>query len=306
MNAFASGLALSILTAGLAAQQPQPAPVVEPRPVPAPAEPASKTKDEVIAEKIARMRKMLREGKLVRSHVRVTVRLTNGNKLKGVVKDGKLIERVDGLRFVTAEAGAEGAGIRVWYYDDTSSYIFLPYDRIQRYWVGERLTDDQVKTIEAELVAREEVAAKRYAELAAERARERRAEAERKAREAEKPAPAQPAANPLDALDDAESKRLMAIFTEFPPSEGWGPEKKREIEVRRITVGAFPDERSRRFLSVFDDWMKAKALADKVGAGEGGGDPAEPQPAQPQPAEPDPKSGGTTPEPAPSGGKASS
>jgi len=239
-------------------------------------------KEQAIAEKIARMRALLREGKLVRSHVRVTVRLSNGNKLQGVVKDGRLIERVDGLRFVAAEAGAEGAGIRVWYYDDTNSYIFLPYDRIKRYWVGERLSEEQVKNIEAELIAREDAARKRYAEFLAERAASKKA-----AEEAAKANPAEDAeAKPADvvqAMDDAESKRLMAIFTEFPPEQGWGPKKKQEIEVRRITVGAYPDEKSRKFLSVFDDWMKAQALAAKVAAGEDGKTPGDPA------TQPDPK-----------------
>ena len=50
-------------------------------------------RDEVQRE-IAERERAMREGKLVRSNVRITVRLKNGSKLSGVVRNGRFIERV--------------------------------------------------------------------------------------------------------------------------------------------------------------------------------------------------------------------
>src|SRR5258706_5328691 len=71
--------------------------------------------DDTFDQQVQEMRRQMVEGRRYRSHVRVTVRLKNGNTIRGIVKDGLLVERIDGLHFCVAEADQPGAGIRVYY-----------------------------------------------------------------------------------------------------------------------------------------------------------------------------------------------
>lgn len=210
-----------------------------------------------IEEQIRSMRELLREGKLLRSHVRVTVRLKNGNKIEGVVKDGRLIEKVDGLHFVLAEAKAEGAGVRVWYYDDTVSYIFLPFEGIHHYKVHERLTSNQIEAIERRIAEEE----RRRAEL-------RRLEQQRLPETgppggqtggepgATPPGETPPGTGEGKTLTE-EEQQMMKLLEEFPPEEGWSEERRAELERRKVTVGVYPAGRDKRFLEIFEQWQRA-------------------------------------------------
>ncbi len=118
-----------------------------------PAAPLGSTKPAVkkssrIAERAESMRKSITAGRQVKAHVKVQIRLQNGNRLSGVVKDGRLIERVDGLRFVDANARDAGAGIRVWYSGGTRSYIFVPFASLKNYHVVQRLSHKQLMDLE--------------------------------------------------------------------------------------------------------------------------------------------------------------
>lgn len=118
-----------------------------------PAAPLGSTKPAVkktsrIAERAESMRKSITAGRQVKAHVKVRIRLQNGNRLNGVVKDGRLIERVDGLRFVDANARDAGAGIRVWYSGGTRSYIFVPFASLKDYEVVQRLSQKQLMDLE--------------------------------------------------------------------------------------------------------------------------------------------------------------
>jgi len=135
-----------------------------------------------VLERAKSMRKGITNGRQVKSHVKVRVRLNNGNRLTGVVKDGRLVERVDGLRFVDAGALDAGAGIRLWYSGGTRSYIFVPFQSLKNYEVVQRLSAQQLLTIETEM------------KMAERRAKEREARALRRARgnaTGETPAPGQ-------------------------------------------------------------------------------------------------------------------
>ena len=103
------------------------------------------------------MRAAIRDGKVRTSHVKVRVRLKNGNRLTGVVKDGRLVERLEGLRFVEAEAGERGAGIRLWYTSGTRSQVFVPFADLQDYEVVQSLTRQELKRIEEQLQQPERV-----------------------------------------------------------------------------------------------------------------------------------------------------
>lgn len=123
-----------------------------------------------VLERAKSMRRGITTGRPMKSHVKVRVRLQNGNRLAGVVKDGRLVERVDGLRFVDAQALDAGAGIRLWYSGGTRSYIFVPFVSLKNYEVVQRLSQQQLLAMENEM------------QMAEKRASEREARAMRRAR----------------------------------------------------------------------------------------------------------------------------
>src|SRR5262245_45461822 len=108
-----------------------------------------------VDHQVVEMRRQMTEGKTFRSHVRVTVRLKNGNRMQGVVKDGMVVERIDGIRFVAAEASEPGAGIRLYYWNGRSNFVFLPFTDIQEYRINARVTPDELALLEREEKQRE-------------------------------------------------------------------------------------------------------------------------------------------------------
>ena len=116
-----------------------------------------------VLERAKSMRNGITAGRQVKSHVKVRVRLKNGNRLTGVVKDGRLVERVDGLRFVDAQALDAGAGIRLWYSGGTHSYIFVPFASLKTYEVVQRLSQQQLLAMENEMQMAEKRAKEREA-----------------------------------------------------------------------------------------------------------------------------------------------
>ena len=203
-----------------------------------------------IERELERKRELMRNGRLIRTNVRVTVRLKNRFRIRGVVKNGRFIEKVDGLDFVPADLQAPGAGLRVWYSDNTNSYIFIPYEELKHYKIGEKLTDEEVRAIELRIAeARREAEARRQAYL-----EQRRAKAA--AKNGETSGAGEGGGEPEIKLDE----KARALLEEFPPEAGWGADRVREIELRKITVGTYPDEKSRKFIMVFEDWLKANEV----------------------------------------------
>ncbi len=277
MRIVTVGLILALGPAGLPAQgKPKPGPETK-----RPERTKQADKDRIIRRKILEQKARAKNPKLVRRNVKVRVRLRNGESLVGVVKEGRFIEKPQGLEFVPADIRTKGAGIRLWYYDNTDGYIFIPYTLIRTYKVIRTLTDVEIKEIRDRILAYRRRAAeegkKRLEELA--RRKKEMAEEEKAAQKLEK------LAKDIEAKKkrEAEEKRLLALVKEFPPEEGWGPDKIEEIRIRKVALGVFPDARSKRFIQVYEDWKKGVALLEKKKAEEkaakkeGGG--AEPKPA---------------------------
>lgn len=235
--------------------------------------PGSRQDRQAEVERLAEhMRRQVEEGRMIRSHVRVTVRLQNGNRLRGVVKDGRLVERVDGLRFVRAAEADAGAGIRLWYSDGGASYVFLPFEQIANYDVHERLTSEQLEAIERDAIAKAQRAAE---ERAARLQQEQLARAGQEpqppagtvgeqgsapageAKETGKVTGAGNAPPPAPGQLSEEQKRLFALLQEYPPKEGWTAAKAEEIKRRRAVLGVNPSEREWRFVQVLADWQRA-------------------------------------------------
>ncbi|PIE22322.1 MAG: hypothetical protein CSA62_12980 [Planctomycetota bacterium] len=233
-----------------------------------------------IRERIRDARSRMRRGEYVESHVRVRVKLRNGERLEGVVKNGRFVERPAGLEFIRSEMKVKGAGLRIFYYNGTVGYIFIPYRSIETYRVLKLLTDLEVKSIH-DSMKEKEAEARRYAEKRREEIK-KRADAH-KLKTAKKSAlTAEQKAAAERAKIEAEQKRLLALVDEFPPSKGWNAEKIAELKRRAIIINVYPNKKERRFMDVFDDWKKGLALKElvkqegkKAGKPEPGIDPAD-------------------------------
>jgi hypothetical protein len=238
------------------------------------------------------MREQIVHGKQVKSHVRVLVRLKNGNRLTGVVKDGRLVERVDGLRFVDAHAQDAGAGIRLWYAGGTRNYVFVPFVDFASYEVLQKLSARQIEEIEAEMQMAERRAQERQAQQAA------RATGSAEAPpadggavtgavtgavvEAVEPSEQSPTGNPSGgattgkaskagkaekneknekpdpaAAAKAQHREWYQLLQDYPPDQGWNQARRDEIARRRVVVGAVPSPSELRFVEVFSNWQQA-------------------------------------------------
>ncbi len=229
---------------------------------------------EQIEREIREKRDAMREGRVIRAHAAVRVKLKNGSKLAGVVKNERLVELPDSLDFVKAEIDAPGAGLRIWYYDNTNSYIFLRYEDIQSYRIDGRLTEVEIRAIETRI----EEARKSAEQQRQEQIQRARAGAEGETPK-EDPAAIQKAAEDKERL--AAEDQLLQLLTEFPPEQGWGESRARQIEARKITVGVYPDPKSKRFLDIFSDWQKALAIRERRAAEAAEKEQTPPPPPQP-------------------------
>lgn len=219
-----------------------------------------------VVEEVTRKRDDMRDGKVERFNVRVKVRLKNGAKLNGVVKNGRLVEREEGIDFVEADRSNPDAGIRLYYFDETTSFVFLRWGEIDTHKVVVRLTDDEVRAIEKDMLERER-----------KRQEERQAAIDAKAAAAGQKPPDGPGAekdkSEKDKSKSGDKKAVTKesstpLLTEFPPADGWSEAKLQEIQRRKIAVGAYPNEKEKRFLEVFADWKVQHAQSQATtGAG---------------------------------------
>ncbi len=276
-----------LLAANLLAQRPAPAPAPTPAPAPAPS-----AEEQRVDRRAQTMREQIVLGKQVVSHVRVSLRLRNGNKLLGVVKDGRFVERVDGLRFVDATVKERGAGIRLWYAGGKANYVFVPFADVAEYEVMQRLTQQMLDEIEAELRlkeqkaiqdARDEEARKLAAQKKEQEANEGEATGDAvdgkpvgKAGKAKSSAKDAKDAPPAAPAGETETQRLyFQLLKDYPPGPEWNKDKRDEISRRLAVIGANPSDKEKKFVEQFELWQKAKAHFGVDGA-------AEPDPDQQQ------------------------
>lgn len=170
-------------------------------------------------------------------HVKVRVRLKNGNRLTGVIKDGRLVERVDAQRFVPASADERGAGVRLYYSEGTRGFIFVPFARLASYRVLQRLAPGELGALERELqrVERPAPAAKPSAPggVAAPEARAETLAAEAKRRRRLPPPP-----DGLDAWSAAPPEPQTAEAPPRPAAAGAAAEAPASTSAERGPVTA--------------------------------------------------------------------
>jgi hypothetical protein len=252
------------IAAAMAASVSLAAQTTQPTPVPAPQSPKESARVEQRAQS---MREQIGQGRTVQSHVRVMVRLKNGNKLQGVVKDGRLVERVDGLRFVDAHAQDRGAGIRLWYTSGARNYVFVPFADFSEYEVMQRLSAQQIAEIEGEMQMEERRAAERLAAEAqgakggASAAPEAGAPAPAPGQEGATSAPKGAAgddkAKEAESAAQAQQRKWFTLVNTYPPDDGWNKARRDEISRRLVVVGAKPSDLEQAFVTQFAEWEKA-------------------------------------------------
>lgn len=261
-----------------------------------PAAEPPKTEEQKIDQRAQQMRDNLGAGRQVTTHVRINLRLRNGNKLTGVVKDGRFVERVDGLRFVDASAKEKGAGIRIWYTGGRRNFVFVPFGEMAEYEVLERLSQKQLDEIDASIRLAEQKQAKATETPAAAPTATPTAGVDG----APGAAPgAEPAGGPgkapagtagaqpgkvdgktaeadAEAAQLAQQKVYLALLRDYPPAGGWNRARRDEIARRKVVVGATPSEKELKFVEQFETWLKACqefGVGGSTGeAGTGGGE----------------------------------
>ncbi len=235
--------------------------------------------------KVEEMRRQVQQGRAFHSHVRVTVRLKNGNKVQGIVKDGFVVERIDGMRFVAAEQNEAGAGVRLYTYKGKRNYVFLAFSDVADYRINARLSQQDVlayerKVKEQEKARAQQVQQDKAAQPAAPLGETDPNGAQKGAAPQKSGKPDAPAADAQTGEAKSEAKSelqaMFALLEQYPPSQGWGAQKRDEIARRFVVVGARPSAAEQAFVDRFDEWRRACEL---LGAkAEGGAPAAEPQP----------------------------
>lgn len=199
-------------------------------------------------------------------HDRVLVMLKNGQKLNGIVKNKKFAERAEGFNYFSTDKDSRGSGLRLWYTRAGQSYLFIPYDEIAHVDTVARVSDLEVRELEESLLA--EVAEKRDREagdrLAMLKMRDRnrddeRASVDQAAEETRK--------KESEKKKTAAIEKAKRILDRFPPEQGWGEEKKKDIIAKKASR-IYPDAEESAFLKLFDSWREAKAIVDAAEAGE--------------------------------------
>jgi hypothetical protein len=212
----------------------------------------------------------------------VTITPTHGREVtvKGVVRNGKLIERFAGRVFVTDPTIEHPqCGVRLWWVDNAAGWIFLRYSQIRTIALTGILTAEERQQI-----------------MDALRVREQKKEEEKKAQEKAK---LEEELLQMSALD------LEAyVLREYPQEQGWNHEKLRDLKKKQLIDNQPLTRQESIFVSYFPVLIKArlkelKREKDKVefepGSADKPADPAAGTPSGPVgagPAQPRGNAGG--------------
>jgi len=254
-------------------QQPatqRPAPSAEAKPA-ANANDAA-TANPVLDREVASMREKVTDGKTFRSHVRVTVRLKNGNRVQGIVKDGFVVERIDGMRFVSAEANDDGAGVRIYTYNGKRNYVFLAFSDMAEYRINARLSSAELAAYERKVKTDEEQKRKALLKQLGQEevpqetpALTETAPVDPAVETAEPATKAKAVSGKQGATTEGEEKQgvagelqsMYSLLQQYPPSQGWNAVRRDEIKRRFAVIGAKPSAAEQKFVDQFDAWKQA-------------------------------------------------
>ena len=151
-NPFLIG-AILVFAAPLAASQ-EPTPVAKPTPK-TDSRPAQVTIPAVDADpaKKGTSSRPSESRPSVLFHARVQVVLKNGQKLQGVVKNNRFVEKESGLGFAVATKDEPMCGLRLWFTSPGQNWLFLSYRDLTSVDTIGRISDIEVRELEAKLDA---------------------------------------------------------------------------------------------------------------------------------------------------------
>ncbi len=196
------------------------------------------------SKKIEDATQRIAKASVMTDHLQVVVTLKTGGAMHGVVKDGRMIEkRVRGGAYKELdehEKSTVGAGLRLWFYDKLPGYLFVPWRQIATVRIVRRLSRADWAVYEA----REQEAAK-------ERVKASTSAPKPTHRDTLSKTSRSPAG--FSALSDSQ-KDLMK---EFPPSEGYAPQKFAALQKAMVLEDAKVGGKDARWLAVYPDWLKA-------------------------------------------------
>lgn len=163
----------------------------------------------------------------IEGSVRVIVHLRNGSRVTGLVKNGQFVESAGERGFLQAEK-LEGNGIRVWYAENSNDgFIYLEWREILDIEIERLVTEEELVEMAED--------ADRKAKEAIDRARKLEDETRKyfeslQAKETDKKRE-EDLASAAGKVEDRveEYYRAVDILKKFPPEEGWGEEKYRQI-----------------------------------------------------------------------------
>lgn len=220
-------LTVIALAAWTRAQEPAPAPADESTSAKPIEKPEPKPTDDATAlEKREKVRVLKPEevpGELIRLRTKadikaeISIKTFSGRPVvfKGVIRNGKLIERIVDRRFVAEnDISHQRCGVRLWWSGDNDGYIFFRYSNIKSVAITGKLTEKERAEIMRRLRAKEQgedpdAAAKKAAAAAV------------KASESE-----------LDKLSP--EQREAFLMARYPAEKGWTSHRYRELKRKQV------------------------------------------------------------------------
>ncbi|MSR45914.1 MAG: hypothetical protein EXS13_02405 [Planctomycetes bacterium] len=177
---------------------------------------------------------------------RVALKLKSGRRFTGVVgRDLAFHESVRAGAHHAAAIYQSPARFKLRYVDGLDGEIELTWQQIERLDVREILDSAGLRAMDQRFSAsRIERRLKAAAVMPA-------APEVAPGTEAANPPAAIPVVAPVPGSGEVRPPELP-LLVEFPPEQGWSPDRKKQIEWRRTVVGEFPDPRAARFLEVYD------------------------------------------------------
>ena len=208
-----------------------------------------------VNDRLRTNRSRLAKDRITATNILVEVVLKNRQKLTGIVRNDRFVEKQVKGEYKKAEKDEPGAGVRLYYYNNTSSMMFLRYSSIAAIRKMDRLSDLEVKA-KAERIRKKE---EDLAHKAKARARERIEKIKARQKQDEKLEK-----NLKKVLTNLEKQkeemeqqiRRAKLLDEFPPDQGWGTQRIERIRLNKIN-GIYPTKKEARFLEVFEEWSKA-------------------------------------------------
>lgn len=194
------------------------------------------------------------------AHSEILLFLKSGDKVRGFVKNNQFSEKSVGKEFVPVKPGEKGAGLRLYFIEDTQSYVFFPETVIQKYQIVRGISDQDMRDLSSKM-----------SKFGSENKEELLQEKKAKEEEAEKIAAAAKAAEiaKLKAEHEEAAKRAAeeeaaerkALLEKFSPEAGWSIEKYDSIQQNRVN-DIYPTKEEAEFEKNFTKWKQA-FLADQ-------------------------------------------